>query len=58
VNRFILRRETREISGIEKEEVERVPQLETGREVPSAVRTRIGEMRERIADRREESEVI
>jgi hypothetical protein len=46
------------MSGTEKEEVERVPRLETGREVPSAVRTRTGEMREQIADRREESEVI
>jgi hypothetical protein len=35
-----------------------VPQLETGREVPSAVRTWTGEMREQIANRREESEVI
>jgi hypothetical protein len=42
----------------EKEEVERVPRLETGREVPSAVRTLKGEMRERRTDRIEESEVI
>jgi hypothetical protein len=46
------------MSGTEKEEVERVPQLETGREVPSAVRTLTGEMRERRMDRIEESEVI
>jgi hypothetical protein len=35
-----------------------VPRLEIGREVPSAVRTLIGERRERGADRIEESEVI
>jgi hypothetical protein len=57
-NMFILRRGTREMSGTEKEEVERVPRLETGREVSSAVRILIGEMRERRADRIEESKVI
>jgi hypothetical protein len=57
-NRFILRRGTWETSGTEKEEVERVPRLERGREVPSAVRTLTGEMRERRADRIEKSEVI
>jgi hypothetical protein len=46
------------MSGTEKEEVERVPQLETGREVPSTVRTLTGEMREQRTDRIEESEVI
>jgi hypothetical protein len=46
------------MSGTEKEEVERVPRLETGREVPSAVRTLTGEMRERRTDKIEESEVI
>jgi hypothetical protein len=46
------------MSGTEKEEVKRVPRLETGREVPSAVRTLTGEMRERRMDRIEESEVI
>jgi hypothetical protein len=46
------------MSGTEKEEVERVPRLETGREVPSAVRILTGEMRERRTDRIEESEVI
>jgi hypothetical protein len=46
------------MSGTEKEEVERVPRLETGREVPSAVRTLTGEMRGQRADRIEESEVI
>jgi hypothetical protein len=46
------------MSGTEKEEVERVPRLETGREVPSAVITLTGEMRERRTDRIEESEVI
>jgi hypothetical protein len=35
-----------------------VPQLETGREVPSTVRTLTGEMREQRADIIEESEVI
>jgi hypothetical protein len=44
--------------GTEKEEVERVPRLETGREVPSVVRTLTGEMREQRMDRIEESEVI
>jgi hypothetical protein len=46
------------MSGLEKEEVERVSRLEIGREVPSAVRTLTGEMRERRTDRIEESEVI
>jgi hypothetical protein len=46
------------MSGTEKEEVERVPRLEIRREVPSAVRTLTGEMREQRADRIEESEVI
>jgi hypothetical protein len=46
------------MSGTEKEEVERVPRLEIGREVPSAVRTLTGEMRERRTDKIEESEVI
>src|SRR3954471_19115307 len=41
-----------------KKEVERVPRLETGSEVPSVVKTRTGEGRERRADRKEESEVI
>jgi hypothetical protein len=40
--------------GTEKEEVERVPRLKTGREVPSAVRTLKGEMRERRTDKIEE----
>jgi hypothetical protein len=46
------------MSGTEKEEVERVPRLETGREVPSAVRTLTGEMREKRTNRIDESEVI
>jgi hypothetical protein len=35
-----------------------VPRLEIAREVPSSVRTLTGEMRERRADRIEESELI
>jgi hypothetical protein len=46
------------MSGTEKEEVERVPRLEIGREVPSAVRTLTGEMREQRTDRIDKSEVI
>jgi hypothetical protein len=46
------------MSGIEKEELERVPRLETGREIPSAVRTLTREMRERRTDRIEESDFI
>jgi hypothetical protein len=49
---------TRETSGTEKEGVERVPRLVTGREVPSAVRTERGKPRERRKDNAEESEVI
>jgi hypothetical protein len=37
------------MSGTEKEEVERVPRLETGRKVPSTVRILIGERREQRA---------
>jgi hypothetical protein len=46
------------MSGTEKEEVERVSRLETGREVPLAVRTLTGEMREQKMDRIDELEVI
>jgi hypothetical protein len=53
-----VRRGTRETSGTEKERVERVPRLVTGREVPSAVRTERGKSRERRDDNAEESEVI
>jgi hypothetical protein len=53
-----VRRGTRETSGTEKERVERVPQLVTVREVPSAVRTERGKSRERREDNAEESEVI
>jgi hypothetical protein len=41
-----------------EEEVERVPRLETGRDVPSAVITRTGETRERRTERIEDAEVI
>jgi hypothetical protein len=53
-----VRRGTREILGTEKEGVERVPQLVTGREVTSAVRTERGKLREQRDDNAEESEVI
>jgi hypothetical protein len=53
-----VRRGTRETSGTEKDGVERVPRLVTGREVPSAVRTEIGKSRERREDNAEELEVI
>jgi hypothetical protein len=53
-----MRRGTRETSETEKEGVERVPRLVTGREVPSAVRTKRGKSRERREDNAEESEVI
>jgi hypothetical protein len=53
-----VRRGIRETSGTEKEGVERVPRLVTGREVPSAVRTERGKSRERREDNAEESEVI
>jgi hypothetical protein len=51
-------RGTRETSGTEREGVERVPPLLTGREVPSAVRTERGNSREQREDNAEESEVI
>ena len=41
--------------GTEKEEVERVPRLATGREVPSAVRILTGKGRGRSEERAEES---
>jgi hypothetical protein len=47
-----------ETSGTENEEVERVPQLVTGREVSSAVSIERGKSRERRDDNAEESEVI
>jgi hypothetical protein len=51
-SRFIVRRGTRETSGTEKEGVERVPRLVTGREVPSAVRKERGKTRERREDKK------
>jgi hypothetical protein len=53
-----VRRGTRETSGTEKEGVEIVPRLVTGREVPSSVRTERGKSRERREDNAEELEVI
>jgi hypothetical protein len=53
-----VRRGTRETSGTEKEGVERVPRLVIGREVPSAVRTERGKLRERREDNAEESQII
>jgi hypothetical protein len=53
-----VRQGTRETSGTEKEGVERVPRLVTGREVPSVVRTEKEKSRERREDNAEESEVI
>jgi hypothetical protein len=41
-----MRQGTRETSGAENEEVERVPRLVTGREVPSAISTERGKSRE------------
>ena len=49
---------TCETLGIEKDGVERRPRLVTGRGVPSAVRTLIGESRGRREDNTEESEDI
>jgi hypothetical protein len=49
-----VRRGIRETSGMEKEEVERVPRLMTGREVSSAVRTEREKSRERIDENAEE----
>jgi hypothetical protein len=53
-----VRRGTRETSGTEKEEVEKVPRLVTGREVPSAVKTERGKSREQRDDNAEELEGI
>jgi hypothetical protein len=54
----MVKRGTRETSGTEKEELERVSRLAIGKEMPSAVRIERGNSRERREDNAEESKVI